>query len=159
MLQSGEDPLYVARRMIVIASEDVGLADNSMLSLATATYSACEKIGMPECRINLAHCAVALALAPKSTRAYRALNNAMAAIAEPGIAGLAIPFHLRNAPTRLMKELGYGKEYKYNPDYKDGKVVQTYLPEKLEGRKFLEDIDLGTLIDPDLVEEMRKTPP
>lgn len=159
MLQSGEDPLYVARRMIVIASEDIGLADNSMLSLATATYTACEKIGMPECRINLAHCAVSLALAPKSTRAYRALSNAMSAIAEPGIAGLPIPFHLRNAPTRLMKELGYGKEYKYNPDYKDGKVVQTYLPEKLEGRKFLEDIDLGTLVDPDLVEDMEQISP
>jgi len=153
MLQSGEDPLYIARRMIVIASEDVGLADNSMLPLATATYNAAEKVGMPECRINLAHCAVALALAPKSTRAYRALGNAMSAIAEPGIAGLPIPFHLRNAPTRLMKELGYGKEYKYNPDYKDGRVVQTYMPKKLDGRKFLEDNDLGTLVDPDLDSE------
>ena len=150
MLQSGEDPLYIARRMIVIASEDVGLADNTMLPLATAAYSAAEKIGMPECRINLGHCAVALALAPKSTRAYRALGNAMSAIAEPGIAGLPIPFHLRNAPTRLMKDLGYGKEYKYNPDYKDGRVAQTYIPEKLDGRKFLEDDDLGTLVDPDL---------
>jgi len=158
MLQSGEDPLYVARRMIVVASEDVGLADSTMLSLATATYSACEKIGMPECKINLAHCAVALALAPKSTRVYRALNNAIAAIAEPGIAGLPIPFHLRNAPTRLMKELGYGKEYKYNPDYKDGKVVQTYLPEKLEGRTFLEEIDLGTLVDPELEGHTATTP-
>jgi len=136
--------------MIVIASEDVGLADNTMLPLATAAYSAAEKIGMPECRINLGHCAVALALAPKSTRAYRALGNAMSAIAEPGIAGLPIPFHLRNAPTRLMKDLGYGKEYKYNPDYKDGRVAQTYIPEKLDGRKFLEDDDLGTLVDPDL---------
>jgi len=158
MLQSGEDPLYVARRMIVVASEDVGLADSSMLSLATATYSACEKIGMPECRINLAHCAVALALAPKSTRVYRALSSALSAIAEPGIAGLPIPFHLRNAPTRLMKELGYGQEYKYNPDYKNGKVVQTYLPEKLEGRTFLEDIDLGTLVDPEL-DDSTSTPP
>jgi putative ATPase len=157
MLQSGEDPLYIARRMIVIASEDVGLADNTMLPLATAAYSAAEKIGMPECRINLAHCAIALALAPKSTRAYRALNNAMSAIAEPGIAGLPIPFHLRNAPTRLMKELGYGKEYKYNPDYKDGRVAQTYMPEKLEGRKFLEDEDLGTLVDPDLDQENSTT--
>lgn len=153
MLQSGEDPLYIARRMIVIASEDVGLADNTMLPLATAAYSAAEKIGMPECRINLAHCAVALALAPKSTRAYRALGNAMSAIAEPGIAGLPIPFHLRNAPTRLMKELGYGKEYKYNPDYKDGKVAQTYMPEQLDGRKFLEEVDLGMHVDPDLDQE------
>lgn len=150
MLQSGEDPRYVARRMVVIASEDVGLADNSLLSLATATYQACETIGMPECRINLAHCAVALAMAPKSTRAYRAMNAAYAALNEPGLAGLPIPIHLRNAPTRLMKELGYGKEYKYNPHYVDGRVSQQYLPDKLQGRKFLDDMDLGTQVDPDL---------
>lgn len=156
MLQSGEDPLYIARRLIVVASEDVGLADNTMLSLATATYAACEKIGMPECRINLAHATVALAMSPKSTRAYRGLSNAMAALQEPGIAGLPVPVHLRNAPTRLMKELGYGKEYKYNPDYLDGRVVQDYLPEKLLGRTFLEDTDLGTKIDTDLPEDFHE---
>ncbi|EOD45076.1 putative aaa family protein [Neofusicoccum parvum UCRNP2] len=156
MLQSGEDPLYVARRLIVVASEDVGLADNTMLSLATAAYAACEKIGMPECRINLAHATVALAMAPKSTRAYRGLANAMAALQEPGIAGLPVPVHLRNAPTRLMKELGYGKEYKYNPDYLDGKIVQDYLPEKMLGRTFLGDTDLGTKIDPDLPDEVHE---
>ncbi|OAL31341.1 hypothetical protein AYO20_08251 [Fonsecaea nubica] len=153
MLQSGEDPLYIARRMIVIASEDVGLADNSLLPLATAAYTACEKIGMPEARINLAHVTVALCLAPKSTRAYRALANAMHALEEPGIAGLPVPIHLRNAPTRLMKELGYGKEYKYNPDYVDGKVKQEYLPDRLRGREFLEERDLGENIDKDLLEE------
>lgn len=152
MLQSGEDPLYIARRMVVIASEDVGLADNSMLSLATATYTAAEKIGMPECRINLAHCTVALCEAPKSVRAYRGLNAAYAALKEPGIAGLPVPIHLRNAPTRLMKELGYGKEYKYNPDYKDGRVVQNYLPDKLQGRTFLDRESLGSKIDPDIGE-------
>lgn len=148
MLQSGEDPLYIARRMVVIASEDVGLADNSMISLATSAYTAAEKIGMPECRISLGHAAVALSLAPKSTRTYRGLNNAYAALKEPGVANLPIPIHLRNAPTRLMKELGYGFEYKYNPNYKDGKVVQEYLPEGLKGRAFLENRDLGTEIDP-----------
>ncbi|KAF1823992.1 P-loop containing nucleoside triphosphate hydrolase protein [Dissoconium aciculare CBS 342.82] len=153
MLQSGEDPLYVARRMVVMASEDIGLADNSLLSLATATYTAAEKIGMPECRINLAHCAVALSLAPKSVRAYRGLNAAYAALKEPGVAGLPIPIHLRNAPTKLMKELGYGKEYKYNPDYVDGQVVQDYLPDKLEGRTFLGDADLGDKIDTELGRE------
>ncbi|EXJ65722.1 ATPase [Cladophialophora psammophila CBS 110553] len=157
MLQSGEDPLYIARRMIVIASEDVGLADNSLLPLATAAYTACEKIGMPEARINLAHVTVALCLAPKSTRAYRALVNAMHALEEPGIAGLPVPIHLRNAPTRLMKELGYGKEYKYNPDYVDGKVKQDYLPDKLKGREFLEERDLGENIDDDLLEEAGST--
>jgi putative ATPase len=149
MLQSGEDPLYIARRICVIASEDVGLADNSMLTLATSAYTAAEKIGMPECRIALAHATVALCLAPKSTRAYRSLNNAYAALREPGVAGLPIPIHLRNAPTKLMKELGYGDDYKYNPNYKEGRVVQEYLPEQLKGRRFLEDRDLGTEIDPE----------
>jgi putative ATPase len=156
MIQSGEDALYIARRMIVIASEDIGLADNTMLPLATAAYTAAEKVGMPEARINLAHVTVALCQAPKSTRAYRGLGNAMHILQEPGMAGLSIPVHLRNAPTRLMKELGYGKEYKYNPNYIDGRVRQEYLPEKLKGRVFLEDRDLGTEVDPDLdVEEGR----
>jgi len=153
MIQSGEDALYIARRMIVIASEDVGLADSSLLPLATAAYTAAEKVGMPEARINLAHVTVALCQAPKSTRVYRGLSNAFSALQEPGIAGLPIPVHLRNAPTRLMKELGYGKEYKYNPDYVDGKVKQEYLPERLKGRRFLEDRDLGEQVDPDLLEE------
>lgn len=152
MLQSGEDALYIARRMCVIASEDIGIADNTLLPLAMATYGACEKIGMPECRINLAHCTVALCHAPKSTRAYRGLNAAYAALAEPGIAGLPIPIHLRNAPTRLMKEMGYGKEYKYNPDYVDGRVVQDYLPDKLDGRRFLGSKNLGDKVDPEIAE-------
>lgn len=150
MLQSGEDALYIARRLIVVASEDIGLADNSMLSLATAAYTAAEKIGMPEARINLAHATVAMALSPKSTRAYRGLSNAYEALREPGIAGLPIPIHLRNAPTRLMKEMGYGKEYKYNPNYQNGRVAQDYLPSGLQGRRFLEDLDLGEQNDPDL---------
>lgn len=150
MLQSGEDPLFIARRMVVIASEDIGLADNTMLPLATAAYTAAQQIGLPEARIPLAHCAVALALAPKSTRAYRGLNAAMEALSEPGVAALPVPMHLRNAPTRLMKELGAGKGYKYPPTFKDGRVAQEYLPEQLRGRRFLEDNDLGDEIDPDL---------
>ncbi|CAN8103894.1 unnamed protein product [Discula destructiva] len=150
MLQSGEDPLFIARRMVVIASEDVGLADNTLLPLATATYTSVQQIGMPEARIPLGHCATALCLAPKSTRAYRGLNNAYAALREPGVAGLPVPVHLRNAPTRLMKEMGYGAEYKYNPNYKDGRVKQDYLPQSLLGRRFLETRDLGTEVDPDL---------
>ncbi|KAI9773312.1 MAG: hypothetical protein M1840_007527 [Geoglossum simile] len=149
MLQSGEDPLYIARRLVVIASEDVGLADNTLLPLATAAHTAVEKIGLPEARINLAHATVALALAPKSTRAYRAFESAAASCEEPGIAGLPIPMHLRNAPTRLMRELGYGKEYKYPPNYRDGKVAQEYLPDELRDRRFLDHIDLGTEVDPD----------
>ena len=150
MLQSGEDPLFVARRMVVIASEDVGLADNSLLPLATATYTATQQIGMPEARIPLAHCAVALCLAPKSTRAYRGLNNALSALQEPGVAALPVPVHLRNAPTRLMREMGYGREYKYPPNYRDGRVKQEYLPDGLAGRRFLEERDLGTEVDPDV---------
>ncbi|KAK1991950.1 ATPase [Colletotrichum falcatum] len=150
MLQSGEDPLFVARRMVVIASEDVGLADNTLLPLATAAYTAAQQIGMPEARIPLAHCAVALSLAPKSTRAYRGLNNAYAALREPGVASLPVPLHLRNAPTRLMREMGYGAEYKYPPNYRGGRVRQEYLPDDLVGRRFLEDRDLGTEVDPDL---------
>ncbi|KAL8783400.1 MAG: hypothetical protein Q9213_004659 [Squamulea squamosa] len=150
MLASGEDPLYIARRLVVVASEDIGLADNTLLPLAIATHTACEKIGMPECRINLAHCVSALALARKSTRAYRGLGNAEKVLEEPGMAGLAIPMHLRNAPTRLLKEIGAGKEYKYNPMYKDGKVQQEYLPDLLRGSVFLEEADLGTEIDDDL---------
>ncbi|KAH8904052.1 P-loop containing nucleoside triphosphate hydrolase protein [Coniochaeta sp. PMI_546] len=149
MLQSGEDPLFIARRMVVIASEDVGLADSTLLPLATAAYTATQQIGMPEARIPLAHCAIALSLAKKSTRAYRALNNAYAALREPGVAGLPVPVHLRNAPTRLMREMGYGAEYKYPPNYKDGRVRQEYLPEGLRGRRFLEERDLGTEVDPE----------
>ena len=152
MLQSGEDPLFIARRMVVVASEDVGLADSSLLTLATSAYTAAQQIGLPEARIPLAHCAVALSLAPKSTRVYRGLNNAFTSLQEPGVAGLPIPVHLRNAPTRLMKELGYGRAYKYNPNYKDGKVKQDYLPQQLLGRRFLEDMDLGSEIDPELAE-------
>ncbi|PSR73870.1 hypothetical protein BD289DRAFT_380151 [Coniella lustricola] len=150
MLQSGEDPLFIARRMVVIASEDVGLADNTLLPLATAMYTAVQQIGMPEARIPMAHCATALCLAPKSTRAYRGLNNAYAALQEPGVAALPVPVHLRNAPTRLMKEMGYGAAYKYNPNYRHGKVKQDYLPEQLLGRTFLGERDLGTEVDPDL---------
>jgi putative ATPase len=150
MLKSGEDPLFIARRLVVVASEDIGLADNTMLPLATATFTACQQIGMPECRINLAHCVTALCMAPKSTRSYRGLANVMAALDEPGIAGLPVPIHLRNAPTKLMKEMGYGAEYKYNPDYVDGRVAQEYLPEKIRGKRFLDDSDFGNKVDEDL---------
>jgi putative ATPase len=150
MLQSGEDPLFIARRLVVVASEDVGLADNTLLPLATATYTATQQIGMPEARIPLAHCTVALCLAPKSTRAYRGLNNALSALQEPGVAGLPVPVHLRNAPTRLLREMGMGREYKYPPNYREGRVKQDYLPEGLVGRRFLEERDLGTEVDPDV---------
>lgn len=125
MIKSGEDPLFIARRMVVMASEDIGLADNTMLPLATAAFTAVQQVGLPEARINLAHCAVALAMSRKSVRSYRGLTKVMNVLDEdPVIAGAAVPVHLRNAPTKLMKELGYGAEYKYNPDFKSGKVKQ-----------------------------------
>ncbi|TDL21712.1 P-loop containing nucleoside triphosphate hydrolase protein [Rickenella mellea] len=115
MLGAGEDPMYVARRMVVCASEDVGLADKHALPLAMATLQACQTIGMPECRINLAHLVAYLSEAPKSTRAYEAYKRAEAA-AQLDMT-LPVPLQLRNAPTTLMKELGYSKGYAYNPDY------------------------------------------
>ncbi|KAK9429944.1 hypothetical protein V1505DRAFT_372665 [Lipomyces doorenjongii] len=155
MLESGESPLYVARRMIRIASEDVGLADDSCLPIAVAAYTAVEKVGMPECDMALAHCAVKLALAKKSVKVYRAYNAAKDKVHnDPEFSSAPIPIHLRNAPTRLMKEIGYGKDYKYNPDYESGQVQQEYFPEKLRGTKFLSDLDLGTKLDEDLYADM-----
>lgn len=150
MLAGGEDPLFVARRMVVIASEDIGLADNNMLSLATAAYSACEKIGMPECRINLAHCTVALALAKKSVRSYRGLRAAMKCVTEEAVGNAPIPLHLRNASTKLMEGLGYAEGYKYNPDFKGGMVKQMYLPEEIQGRSFLDGTDFGEEVDAEI---------
>lgn len=151
MLQSGEDPLFIARRMVRIASEDVGLVDDSCLPFATSTYTAVQQIGMPEADCILAHCAVKLAKAPKSVQLYRAYNNVKALFDnEPGAAAASVPIHLRNAPTKLMKEIGYGKEYKYNPDFIDGKVVQDYMPEGFENVKFLDERHLGNMYDKDL---------
>ena len=133
MISAGEDPLYIARRMIRFASEDIGLANNSALMLATATYDACHKIGLPECGVNLAHCAIYLAKSPKSIVAYLAYEAALKEVETSG--NLPVPLHLRNAPTKLMKDLGYGKNYKYTPLHDDSK--QEYLPDKLKGKKFL----------------------
>lgn len=153
MLASGESALYIARRLIVIASEDVGMADNTLLPLCTAAHDAVEKVGLPEARINLAHAVTALALAPKSTRVYRALASVERALQEnPGTASLPIPMHLRNAPTRLMRDLGFGKAYKYPPDYLDGECAQEYLPDALKGEEYLSDNDLGIDQDPDLLD-------
>lgn len=139
MISGGEDPLFIARRMIVIASEDIGLRDSSCLPFAIAAMEAIQFVGMPEGEIILAHCAVKLARAPKSTKSYRALRGAQALLKEnPDALKLPIPLHLRNAPTKLMKELGYGDTYKYNPSYKHGKVVQEFLPPELEGTSFVE---------------------
>ncbi|HVM90479.1 MAG TPA: replication-associated recombination protein A [Verrucomicrobiae bacterium] len=133
MLEAGEDPLYVARRLIRFASEDIGLADPQALVQAVAAYQASHMLGMPECNVHLAQATVYLALAPKSN----ALYEAYAAVKEDirDLPNEPVPLHIRNAPTALMKNLGYGKGYKYNPAF-EGPVEQEYLPEKLKGRRY-----------------------
>ena len=133
MIEAGEDPLYIARRLIRFASEDIGLANNSALMLATATYDSCKNTGLPECGVNLAHCVIYLAKSPKSIVAYTAYNKARAEVEKTG--NLPVPLHLRNAPTKLMKELNYGRDYKYTPLEDDSS--QEYLPEKIKGCRFV----------------------
>ena len=133
MLEAGEDPLYVARRLIRFASEDVGLADPQALVQAVAAYQACHFNGMPECNVNLAQAVAYLAKAPKSTKLMWAYEKVKKDIEE--LPNEGVPLHLRNAPTRLMKELGYGKGYKYNKEEAQ-ESGQTYLPEKLKDRKY-----------------------
>ncbi|KAL4648460.1 ATPase WRNIP1 isoform X1 [Arapaima gigas] len=135
MLEGGEDPLYVARRLVRFASEDVGLADPSALSQAVSAFQACHFIGMPECEVILAQCVVYLARAPKSVEVYKAYDNVKICLRSHKGPLPPVPLHLRNAPTRLMKELGYAKGYKYNPAFRDP-VEQDYLPEELKGVDF-----------------------
>jgi putative ATPase len=135
MLEAGEDPLYIARRLVRFASEDVGLADPQALPQAVAAYQAAHAIGMPECSMNLAQAVAYLARAPKSNAIYRAYGEVQKDIRENP--NEPVPLQLRNAPTALMKELGYGADYKYNPDH-EGPVEQDYLPIGLKGKKYLE---------------------
>lgn len=133
MLEAGEDPLYVARRLVRFASEDIGLAEPNALVQATTAYTACHYLGMPECNVILAQAVAYLARAPKSNELYTAYGEVQRDIKETE--NEPVPLHLRNAPTDLMKDLGYGKGYKYNPNFK-GPVEQDYFPEKLRGRKY-----------------------
>ncbi len=141
MLEGGEDPLYIARRCIRFASEDVGLADPNALLLATAAWDACHNLGMPECSVNLTQVVIYLALAPKSNAmefAYiRAAKDAMTRMAEP------VPLHIRNAPTRLMKELDYGKGYQYAHDTDEKIARMSCLPDALASRRYYEPFGLG----------------
>lgn len=134
MLEAGEDPLYVARRLVRFACEDVGLANSRALEQAVAGYQACSFIGLPECNVILAQVAVYLAKCQKSNELYRAYGQVQKDVRET--MDEPVPLHLRNAPTKLMKELDYGKDYQYSPDY-DYQEEQEYLPEKLKGRKYL----------------------
>jgi putative ATPase len=136
MLEAGEDPLYVARRLVRFASEDVGLADPNALVQATAAFQAAHQIGMPECNVCLAQAVAYLAKAPKSNALYAAYGRVQADIAE--LPNEPVPIHLRNAPTKLMKELGYGKGYVYTPEADPGeRDAQEYLPERLKGKAYL----------------------
>ncbi|NLX41501.1 MAG: replication-associated recombination protein A [Bacteroidales bacterium] len=137
MLAGGEDPLFIARRMLILASEDVGLANPNAALLAQSCFDAVHKIGMPESRIILAQTCIYLATSPKSNSAYMAIDEAMALVKSTSEAP-PIPLHLRNAPTELMKELGYAKDYKYAHSFEGNFVDQEFLPDALKGRKFYE---------------------
>ncbi|MEA2098118.1 MAG: replication-associated recombination protein A [Patescibacteria group bacterium] len=134
MLQGGENPLYIARRLIRFASEDIGIANSLALNQAVAAYQACRFIGMPECSVNLAQAVVYLAKSKKSNELYQAYGKAVADVKKYG--NLPVPLHIRNAPTKLMKDLDYSKGYKYSPDF-DYEEEQEYFPDKLKGKKYL----------------------
>jgi len=126
MVAGGEDPKFIARRLLILASEDIGLANPNALLLANACFDTVQKLGWPESRIALSECAIYLASSPKSNSAYLAINEALAVVERTG--NLPVPLHLRNAPTKLMKELNYGKEYKYAHNFTDHFVEQDFLP-------------------------------
>ena len=132
ILHGGEDPLFVARRLVILAAEDIGLANPNALLLANSCFQAVHQIGMPEARIPLAEATLYLATSPKSNSAYLAIDHAMRIVEETG--NLPVPLHLRNAPTSLMKKLGYGHDYKYAHDYPLNFVEQEFLPDALSGR-------------------------
>lgn len=134
MIEGGEDPLFIARRLVISASEDIGLANPNALLLANAAFDAVSKIGMPEGRIPLVEATVYLATSPKSNSAYNAVNAALQYVRETG--NLPVPLHLRNAPTKLMSQLGYGKDYKYAHDYEGNFVRQQFLPDDAANTRF-----------------------
>jgi len=141
MLESGEDPLFIGRRLIRFASEDVGLADPNALTIALTAYQAWERIGPPEAKLSLAQAVVYLATAPKSNTLYSAEKSVIKEIGESG--PQSVPMHLRNAPTKLMKEIGYSQGYIYPHDYPENRVKQEYLPEKIRKKIFYHPGDRG----------------
>lgn len=139
MIEGGEDPVFIARRLAILAGEDIGLANPNALLLANATFDIVHKVGMPEARIPLAECTIYLATSPKSNSAYMAIDAALAEVRKSG--NLPVPLHIRNAPTSLMKNLGYGADYKYAHDYPGNFVRQQFLPDALEGHRFWNHCD------------------
>lgn len=136
MVEGGEDPKFIARRMLILAAEDIGLANPNALLLAQTCFEAINVIGWPESRIILSETAVYLATSPKSNASYMAIDNAIAAVRESG--DLPVPLHLRNAPTKLMKDTGYGKDYKYAHSYEGNFIPDNFLPEEMKGKIFYE---------------------
>jgi putative ATPase len=134
MIEGGEDVKFIARRLIISASEDIGNANPTALVIANNTFQAVTTVGYPEARIILSQCAIYLATSPKSNATYNAINQAISAVKKTG--DLSVPLHLRNAPTKLMKEIGYGQDYKYAHDYENHFVVQEFLPDELTGTVF-----------------------
>ena len=139
MIEGGEDVKFIARRMLILASEDIGNANPTAMILANNTFQAVTTIGYPEARIILSQCAIYLASSPKSNASYKAINKAQQVVKQTG--DLSVPIHLRNAATKLMKELGYGKDYQYAHDYESNFAFQDYLPDELQGETFYEPSD------------------
>nr|WP_314289423.1 replication-associated recombination protein A [uncultured Capnocytophaga sp.] len=139
MIEGGEDVKFIARRMLILASEDIGNANPTAMILANNTFQAVTTIGYPEARIILSQCAIYLASSPKSNASYKAINKAQQVVKQTG--DLSVPIHLRNAPTKLMKELGYGKDYQYAHDYESNFAFQDYLPDELQGETFYDPSD------------------
>ena len=139
MIEGGEDPVFIARRMLIFASEDIGNANPNALLLANACFDAVNKIGYPECRIVLSQAVVYMATSVKSNSTYKAIGNALEMVRRTG--DLSVPLHIRNAPTKLMKDIGYGADYKYAHDYQGNFVDQEFLPNEIKGTKFYEPGD------------------
>ena len=139
MIEAGEDIGFIARRLLILAAEDIGIANPTALVLANSTFQAVTSVGYPEGRILLSECVIYLATSPKSNTAYKAINEAQEKVRQTG--NLPIPLHLRNAPTKLMKELGYGEDYKYAHDYKNQFIEQEFLPEEIKGTTFYQPGD------------------
>lgn len=156
MLEGGEDPLYIARRLIRFASEDIGMADPNALSVCVAAQQACHFNGMPECDVNLAQAVVYCSMAPKSNALYKACGAIKSDIKQKG--NLEVPLHIRNAPTKLMKEWGYGKGYKYAHNFEGGVIDQQHLPDELKNRTYYEPTDRGIEVRiKEKLEKLRKT--
>jgi putative ATPase len=152
MIEAGEDPKFIARRMVIFASEDIGNAAPMALVLAVSTFEAVNTIGLPEARINLSQCVTYLASAPKSNASYLAIDAAISDVQNETLG--EVPGHLRNAPTKFAKAQGYGKDYKYPHQYDDHWVVQDYLPSHLKNKRYYQPTEMGA--EKEIKERLKK---